>query len=86
MFSYNRSVYKSTNYCPYELLVGTKPYLPATITQEPKLNYTYDDYAKFLQHKLNAARENIIKSNKLLKCIIIRKFIQLILKNVIKYI
>lgn len=65
-FSYNTSVHKSTNYTPYELLFGKKAYLPSSIVQEPKLNYTYDDYIKSLQSKLNTsfkiARENITHS------------------------
>lgn len=66
MFSYNSSVHKSTNYTPYELLFGSKPYLPSSILQEPKLLYTYDDYVKSLQQRLNVsfkiARENIHNS------------------------
>lgn len=66
MFSYNTSNHKSTNFTPYELLFGRKPYLPSSIIQEPKLHYSYDDYIKSLQYKLNSsfkiARENIISS------------------------
>lgn len=66
MFSYNSLVHKSTNYTPYELLFGRKAYLPSSITQEPKIQYSYDDYIKSLQAKLNTsfklARESIEKS------------------------
>ncbi|KAK9686976.1 hypothetical protein QE152_g36796 [Popillia japonica] len=66
MFSYNTSIHKSTNYTPYELVFGHKAYLPSSIVQEPKLLYTYDDYVKSLQNKLNIsfkiARENITYS------------------------
>lgn len=38
MFSYNTAVHASTKYTPYELLYGSKAYLPSSITQEPKLH------------------------------------------------
>lgn len=66
MFSYNSTIHLSTNYSPYELLFGHKNYLPSSIVQEPTFSYTYDDYIKSLQYKLNTAfkvaKENIISS------------------------
>lgn len=64
MYAYNTHIHKSTGYSPYELLFGNKAYIPSTITQEPSINYAYDDYVKNLRQKLNLtqklARENII--------------------------
>lgn len=66
MFSYNTAVHKSTKHTPYELLFGRLAYLPSSITQDPKFHYTYDDYIKSLQNKLNhsfkVARDNLIES------------------------
>lgn len=66
MFSYNSHVHKSTGLTPYETLFGYKPFLPNTITSEPKFNYCYDDYIINLKQKLNitqkTARENLINS------------------------
>lgn len=66
MFSYNTAKHKSTGYTPYELMFGKKAYIPSSIQQEPKFHYTYDDYIRALQYKLNTsfkiARENIISS------------------------
>lgn len=66
MFAYNSHVHNSTKYTPYETLFGYKPFLPNSIIQEPKFNYSYDDYIINLQQKLNfsqkIARENLINS------------------------
>lgn len=66
MFAYNTHVHRSTGHTPYETLFGHKPYLPNTITEEPSITYSYDDYITNLKQKLNTtqkiARENIIQS------------------------
>lgn len=66
MLAYNTHVHKSTGFAPYEILFGNKPYLPSNITQEPTLNYSYDDYVVNLKQKLNhtqkIARDNLIQS------------------------
>lgn len=66
MFSYNTSVHKSTSFTPYELLFGHKAHLPSSITRDPEFSYSYDDYVKSLQHRLNTsfqlAKQNILQS------------------------
>ncbi|EFA05449.1 Retrovirus-related Pol polyprotein from transposon 412-like Protein [Tribolium castaneum] len=62
MFAYNTQIHSSTHYTPYELLFGHKPILPSNITQAPKFEYTYDDYHKNLQLKLNNSFQ-IAKNN-----------------------
>lgn len=66
MFSYNTHIHASTNYSPYELLFGHKPHLPSSITQQPTIQYSYDDYVKDVKNKLNIAqkiaRDNLINS------------------------
>lgn len=68
MFTYNTTVHKTTRYIPYELLYGRKAHLPSSITRDPEFHYTYDDYVRSLQYKLNTsfkyARENIIESKR----------------------
>lgn len=64
MFSYNTAIHKATNYSPFEFLFGHKPYLPSSIIYESRFHYSYDDYIKALQYKLNTsfkiAREKIL--------------------------
>ena len=66
MFSYNSHVHSSTGYSPYELLFGVKPFIPNSLTREPTINYSYDDYINDLKQKIqitqNLARQQLIKN------------------------
>lgn len=66
MFAYNTQIHSTTQFSPYELLFGRKPSLPHKITQTPEFHYSYDDYHRNLQLRLNksfeTARNHIIQS------------------------
>lgn len=62
MFSYNTAVHTSTKFTPHELLFGSKPSLPSSITAQPEFKYSYDDYIDDLTLKLRKSRE-IAKNN-----------------------
>lgn len=65
MLAYNTAIHTTTNFSPYELIFGHKPYIPNSI-YEPVPHVTYPDYVRMLQHRLKYARdkaiENITKS------------------------
>src|SRR5699024_10311757 len=42
---------------PYELIFGKKALLPQTVTQTPRFAYSYEDYYKQLQLRLNKSFE-----------------------------
>ena len=65
MLAYNSTIHTTTNFSPYELLFGNKPYLPNSI-YDSSPDDTYPEYVKMLQHRLkhslDKAIENIQKS------------------------
>lgn len=58
----NTQIHSTTHFTPYELLFGKKALLPQTVTQPPRFSYSYEDYYKQLQLKLNKSFE-IAKQN-----------------------
>lgn len=65
MLTYNTTIHCTTNYTPYELLFGHKPFIPSSI-YESNLEPTYSNYVRILQQRLQFSREkaieNILKS------------------------
>lgn len=66
VFTYNTAPHMSTNFTPHELMFGVKATIPSTLTKNPDILYTYDDYLYELRHKMQTshelARENLIES------------------------
>lgn len=62
MFSYNTTPHTSTKFSPHELIFGTKPNIPSSITKEPEFKYTYDDYLDILKMRMQKSHE-IAKNN-----------------------
>ncbi|KAJ2952919.1 hypothetical protein O0L34_g7288 [Tuta absoluta] len=65
MLAYNTSVHTTTQFTPYELVFGHKPYIPDSV-YELRSDLTYPEYIKKLHHRLKLSRdkalENIQKS------------------------
>lgn len=65
ILAYNSNVHCTTQFTPYELLLGFKPYIPDSI-YELNPNVTYPEYIKMLHHRMKLSRlkalENIVTS------------------------
>lgn len=61
MLAYNTNVHTTTNFTPYELLFGHKPYLPDSIYDSVP-DSTFPEYLKVLQHRLKLTRQKAIKN------------------------
>jgi hypothetical protein len=62
-FVFNTTPHTSTGFTPYELLFGRKPNIPGILQKEtPEIQYTYDNYVKELQARLESSYE-IARSN-----------------------
>ena len=65
MLTYNTTIHCTTNYTPYELLFGCKPFIPTSI-YDTALEPTYPSYVRILQQRMKLSREkaveNILKS------------------------
>lgn len=66
MFVYNSTPHSTHGFMPFELVFGSKPNLPLSISQNVEPVYAYDDYVVDIKHKLQTshefAREKLIKS------------------------
>lgn len=62
IFSFNTAIHSVTKFSPYELVFGSKPILPSSLTKEPEFLYTYDNYVDQLKYRLNKSHE-IAKNN-----------------------
>ena len=66
IYSYNCSIHSTTNFSPHELVFGTKPVLPSSITNLNDNDSNYNTYLQDLKYRINKslsyARENIINS------------------------
>jgi hypothetical protein len=55
---FNTTPHTSTGYTPHELMLGRKPNIPGILQKEPpSLQYTYDNYLKELQSRLQSGYE-----------------------------
>jgi hypothetical protein len=62
-FVLNTTRHSSTGFTPHELLFGRKPNIPGILQKEtPEIQYTYDNYVKELQARLQSSYE-IASSN-----------------------
>jgi len=62
-FVFNTTPHNNTGFTPHELLFGRKPNLPGILQKEaPEIQYTYDNYVKELQARLQSSYE-IARSN-----------------------
>ena len=62
-FVFNTTPHSSTGFTPHELLFGRKPNIPGILQKETsEIHYTYDDYVKELQARLQSSYE-IARSN-----------------------
>lgn len=70
MLTYNTTVHSTTNFTPYELVFGHKPFIPSSI-YDTSLEPTYNSYVRVLQQRLQLSREkaleNILKSKSISK-------------------
>ena len=59
----NTTPHSSTGFTPHELLFGRKPNIPGILQKEtPEIQYTFDNYVKELQDRLQSSYE-IARSN-----------------------
>jgi hypothetical protein len=57
-FVFNTTPHTSTGFTPHELLFGRKPNIPGILQKEtPEIQYTYDNYVKELQARLQSSYE-----------------------------
>jgi transposase InsO family protein len=62
-FVFNTTPHSSTGFTPHELLFGRRPNIPGILQKEtPEIQYTYDNYVKELQARLQSSYE-IARSN-----------------------
>lgn len=61
MLAYNTNVHTTTQFTPYELLFGHKPFIPDSI-YELHSDTTYPEYLKMLNHKLRLSREKALQN------------------------
>ena len=66
MLAYNTNIHTTTNYSPYELLFGNKPYLPNSL-YETNLDATYPEYLRVLQQRLKYSRDKALDNIRLSK-------------------
>lgn len=66
MLTCNTSTHCTTNFSPYELVFGHKPYLPDSIFQESS-NSAYPEYLKMLNHRLKLSHQKVTENISLSK-------------------
>lgn len=59
IMTYNTNTHCTTNYTPYELLFGHKPFLPDSIYDSTS-DTTYPEYLRMLNHRLKYSRDKAI--------------------------
>lgn len=60
MLTYNTTVHSTTNFTPYELIFGHKPFIPSSI-YDTYLEPTYNSYVRVLQQCLRLSREKALE-------------------------
>ncbi|PNF18074.1 hypothetical protein B7P43_G03322 [Cryptotermes secundus] len=66
-FVFNTTPHTSTGFTPHELMFGRKPNIPGILQKEaPGVQYTYDNYVRELQSRLQSSYE-LAKSNLIAK-------------------
>ena len=60
MLAYNTAIHSTTNFAPFELMFGNKPYIPNSIFEESP-GVTYPDYVRMLQNRLKYSREKALE-------------------------
>ena len=56
IFVFNPTPHTSTGFTPHEMLFGRKPNIPGLLQKDPpEAQYTYDDYVKELQSRLQSS-------------------------------
>ncbi|KAJ8730401.1 hypothetical protein PYW07_017439 [Mythimna separata] len=60
MLAYNSAIHSTTHFSPYELVFGTKPYVPDSVYEETA-GVTYPDYVRVLQNRLKYCRTKAIE-------------------------
>lgn len=61
ILAYNTNTHSTTNYTPYELIFGHKPFIPDSI-YDPSPNTTYPEYLKMLCHRLKLSRDKAVEN------------------------
>ncbi|KAJ8728723.1 hypothetical protein PYW07_006419 [Mythimna separata] len=60
MLAYNSAIHSTTHFSPYELVFGTKPYVPDSVYEETA-GVTYPDYVRVFQNRLKYCRTKAIE-------------------------
>jgi hypothetical protein len=59
-FVFNTTPHTNTGFTPHKLLFGRKPNIPGILQKEPpETQYTYDDYVRELQSRLQSSNEMV---------------------------
>lgn len=61
MLTYNSTIHTTTQFTPFELIFGHKPYIPDSVF-ELRADITYPEYIKMLHHRLKVSREKAIQN------------------------
>lgn len=61
MLTYNSTIHTTTQFTPFELIFGHKPYIPDSVF-DLRTDITYPEYIKMLHHRLKVSREKAIQN------------------------